>query len=296
MPRRKLQAMPGKQRGVAFPARRPRLPARPLLSLSSDAAATVVPCARIDRAGEKRRSFLTNIIRACKKQALSASAVLALGVGMASAAHADLIFLGPSDLSGQGIGGVSTILSLTSPAHSSTETASVGRTADGTADVIMGDAAAQGNNQTRTLAELGVTQASDLRIILNLNEQGVDPFITLTDLTLNAYNGGSLVFSGSYMGPDLDLTVAGQGIGNSGYMFGLNADQAAALQSVLTADTRIGLSSSLINAEGGFETLSAGNARSVPTTAIPEPGTMALAASSLLPLVGAVIRRRRRSA
>lgn len=236
---------------------------------------------------------MNNIFRTCKKQALSASAVLALGIGVSTAAHADLIFLGPTDLGGQGIGGVSTILSLTSPGNSTTETASVGRNAAGTADVVMGDAAAKGNNQTRTLAELGVTQASNLRIILNLNEPGSDPRVTLTDLTLNAFNGGSLVFSGSYTGPDLNLLVVGQGIGNSGYVFGLDAPQAAAFQAVLNANTRIGLASSLTNAEGGFETLSAGNARNVPTTAIPEPGTMALLGMVGLP---ALLARRRRKA
>lgn len=236
---------------------------------------------------------MTSIFHACKKQALCATAVLALGIGASTAAHADLIFLGPTVLGGQGIGGVSTILSLTSPGNSITETASVGRNGAGTADVTSGDTAAQGNNQTRTLAELGVTQASSLRIILNINEPGNDPGVTLTSLTLNAFNGGNVVFSGSYTGGPLNLATQGQGIGNSGYMFGLNAAQAAQLQAVYNPNLRIGLSASLTNAQGGFETFNAGSVPNAPTAAIPEPGTVALLASSILPLAGVVLRKRR---
>jgi hypothetical protein len=64
----------------------------------------------------------------------------ALAVLSMAPAHAMLVLQGPQDFQGSGLGSVNTLLTIQSPGSSSFEEGSVGRTVDGTSDVLTGDA------------------------------------------------------------------------------------------------------------------------------------------------------------
>ena len=222
---------------------------------------------------------------------------------LSAPARADLILIGPALIQPAGIGTVPTILSLQSQGNATDET---GRTSfDGTNSVttslVNPAGAAQpgvdttvitggANNQARTLAELGVGQASDLRIFFNINEPTTTADVLLRTLIVTAYDTtGAAVFTASLAAP-LALIEIGNGIGTSDYAFGLTALQAADLQAVFSSDLRIGIEASISNAQGGFESFFGGST----DTVIPEPATLALVGLALVGMGGALRRRQGR--
>lgn len=222
---------------------------------------------------------------------LAGAVVLGLTVfGSGGAARADLVPDGFIDLGGTGIGAVNTLLTLQERGN---EIAAVGRMAGVDGDVILGDAKTGANQtQTFTFAELGVASASDLRLIVNLNEP--DNAATLNSLVVNVYDpAGNTVFSGGLAAP-LELNNAAPGQGNAGFAFKLNAIQTAELQNVYAANLRVGVAASLSGTAGGNETIQAVSVPANPPQAIPEPGSVALIGFAVAPLVGIVLRRRGR--
>ena len=80
---------------------------------------------------------------------------------------------------------------------------------------------------TRSVGSLGITSAANLRVVFNTVEpqSAAQQGITLNDLVLNLYSAtGVLEFTS---GPFTPLVITGNepGIGNSGFVFALDAAQ-----------------------------------------------------------------------
>ncbi len=207
----------------------------------------------------------------------------------ASSSYASLVLVAPENFQGTGLGSVNTILTIQ---NTGTETGSVSVGFNGTQDVITGDAkTGNSQTQTRSISELGLTSASSLRVVFNAVEPDGNS-ISLNNLQLNIFssNGQVLFNSGTFTSQLFANTFTGTG--NSGFVFALDAQQAAAAQ--LAAFTgsfgtnRIGLSATASLAAGGNETFFVANSLSAPPggitppASVPEPTTVALLGLGLL--------------
>lgn len=218
----------------------------------------------------------------------------ALAAGLVGSANAMLVYDGQADLQGTGLGSVSTVLTMQGKGNSGVETASVGLAPNGLADVISGDAKT-GASQTQTVSldSLGLSSASDLRIVFNPSEPGSNRGITLQDLQLNIYSptGAVLFNSGAFDAMSFDQTQAGTG--NAGLVFRLDEAHAALAQAAAfgpgAQGNRIGLTASATDAQGGIDSFY------VAAVPVPEPSTYAMLAGGLL-MIGMAVRRRRPAA
>jgi hypothetical protein len=233
-----------------------------------------------------------------KKIAISAiTAVL----GASGTAQAALVLDSTQSFQGTGLGAVNTLLTLQSPGSSSFEQGSVAVGA-GNAQVLSGDAK-KGASQTqlRTLGDLGVGAASDLRIVFNAAEPGnaAANGITLSNLVLTIYGtDGSALFTSGAFSP-VSFTDTMTGIGRSDAVFRLDATQAAQAQSAVFAAGgfsayRVGLAATLEDATGGPETFFVTRASTGNPPPVPEPSTYAMLLAGMAGIGGVVMRRRRR--
>jgi hypothetical protein len=222
----------------------------------------------------------------------------------ASSSYASLVGGTLQNLQGTGLGAVNTILTIQSPGSSTTETGSVSW--NGTTDVKTGDLVEPSSvqNRTYTFGDLGVTNAANLRVVFNTVEPGTagQNTINLDNLVLSFFSPtGTLLFnSGAFSSRVFNATDLGTG--NAGFVFQLDAAQATAAQTALTANgnpfsqSRIGLSASASNAQAGHETffissVTAGGGGGGAGTSVPEPGTIAMLGLGLAAL--GMARRRK---
>jgi PEP-CTERM motif-containing protein len=240
------------------------------------------------------------------KSALMTACVLLLP----SSAFASLIF--DSSLGGQtgaGLGSVATILTITSPGSTSTESGSVSRS--GAADVtsstgvVAGGAPISvgniqnGQTQTQTLGSVGITNSAQLAIVFNAAEPGNALSVTLTGLRVDIFSAaGASIFNAS-LASSVDFPTTFSGVGKEGFVFVLDALQAAAFDSALAGLTaseiaalRVGVSASVSGATGGPETFNMAQAQ-VTATAVPEPGITLLLSTALIGVAWSYRRTRR---
>ena len=222
----------------------------------------------------------------------TAVAIAALGLSlMGTTAQAALIFTSAENFSGTGLCAVSTVLTVQSPGSSTAETGAVAF--NGTTDVLTGDAMNAGT-QTRTISSLGLTSATNLRVVFNALEPGSTAnSITLTNLVLSIFSTtGTTLFTSGAFAP-IAFADTFTGAGNSGFVFRLDAADAALAQAsgfgIGSGSNRIGLSASASNATGGFETFFVATSPSV-VVPVPEPATLGLFSAALLGLWG--VRRK----
>jgi len=232
------------------------------------------------------------------KRSTKLGLAVAAALGFASSANASLTMLAAEDFPGTGLGTVNTILTIQSPGNSTTEFGMVSW--NGTADVISGATALTGASQTltRSLSDLGITSAANLRVVFNASEPGGDA-ITLNGLTLTIYNANGTSFFTAPLDQTYNFANTQTGTGNSGFVFGLNGTETTQLQSLLNplggnfSSLRAGLVAVASNATGGNETFFVANSTVAPP-AIPEPESYAMMLAGL-GLLGFIAGRRRRS-
>jgi len=182
--------------------------------------------------------------------------------------------------------------------HGARKTESGGVRWDGTQDISFGDISAGPHQHTVSLTDLGIGRASDLRVLLNINEAngGAKMPITVNSLVLTAFDQkGNSIFSASLINGPISLDQFKQAQGSqSDYVFGLDREAAARLQAAIARNPalRLGLSAQLSNVDGGPERFYFA-AGAQPT---PEPATLALLGTGLAGLAGAVRRKRKAAA
>jgi hypothetical protein len=237
------------------------------------------------------------------KVVLSLGALIVIGLTAGSARADGIVFVGPDDCFPAGVGRgcgddrAPHVLSLQSNGQNTTSTGSVGRsTSSPNTDVRTGDWTRGSNTQTISIAQLGITNASQIRIFFDINEPNGQNrgSVTLNSLVLTAYNqSGAAVFSASLLGAPMTLQERGNGQGHSDYAYGLDAAAAARLQAAIAANPnlRLGLAATVTGVEGGPESFFIGSA----PAGVPEPATMFLLGTGLAG-AAASIRRRRKTA
>lgn len=198
-------------------------------------------------------------------------ALLAAIPFLTAPADASLILTSPEETSGTGLGAVNTVLTIQ---NDPTESGCVGW--DGGSDVVGPAACPPGIpggdetavNETRTLSEVGLTSAFNLRIVFNYNEDNTDA-ITLEDLVLRIYSpAGAVLFSSEPFTP-VTFPEPFSGTGTSGFVFRLDAEQALEADAYFDdPNNRIGLAAEASQSSAGSETFFVGDAANIaPATA-----------------------------
>lgn len=236
--------------------------------------------------------------------------------GLCQTASASFVLVTPVSVSGTGLGTVATILTIQ---DTSSEIGCVGATSSQTGSTFTGGLCTGSSADVKTgasqigpqpLTAAGVTSASNFAIVFNADQPSGGP-ITLTGLTASFYNStGTLLYQtagfscpGLASAPNCTFPQTFSGIGQSGFVFGLDSAQSAAATAAGVFNsangTRVGLSASLTGSAGGPETFSLGT---IPGTTgggggggspTPEPESLVLALSGGILLLSAKLLARR---
>ena len=239
--------------------------------------------------------------------------LLALGVAAAAGfsaapASATLDLQTPVQLQGQGVGAQFTTLFLQGAGNNTTESGGVNFNGS-----VFGDAGS-GNSQSRTFTfgDLGITNANQLGLIVNLAEPGsenppsvntANSVLTGTQATmsntisLNVFSSTGTLLETHTAAAGLQLNQVAGGLGGSGLLFALSPAEVTQLNATIAnnAGTEVFTTgATFANAQGGPETIAAARLTAIPPTAIPEPETYAMMLAGL-GLLGFVGSRRKKS-
>ncbi len=201
---------------------------------------------------------------------LLSAAALVTALAAATPAAANLVLAGSVDLQGQGLGATTTALTLQGQGQATTETGGITVGGAATGDAKKG----AGQFEVFTLAQLGVTSASQLGIVLNLNENPNDATATVNSLSLNVFTSGGAPITSFSTAKSYDVTQVANGLGGSGIVFRLDGAQAAGLQTILNTNpgALFTLDASLSNISSGPDAFQVGAI----TAAVPEASTWAM--------------------
>lgn len=155
-----------------------------------------------------------------------------LALLVASPSFASLIFDELATISGTGLGAVFTVLTIQNSPSESGCVAWNGADVKGAAACppgITGGDEQTAQTETRTVSEIGLTDAADLRIVFNASE--TDEAIILNNLVLRIFSpAGALIYTSGAFTP-VDFTDLTHGVGSSGQVFKLDAAQITAANS-----------------------------------------------------------------
>ena len=210
-------------------------------------------------------------------------------------ASADLIYDMNISTTGNGLGAVYTIVTVHDPGgpgtNDGTESGCINQ--DGSFSPCLGGIEGGDNTAINNVWTLSNTSAWGA--VVNIAETGQDITVTLTDLYLTFCDATNPLscHTAFYNGPDLELTQGtGTGIGGEGFVFTLNAAEAAivaGLGPTLTISGGVQFANGSTN--NGSDTMNL--ARIEAPVPVPEPATMLLLGTGLVGL-GRFARRRRR--
>jgi len=211
---------------------------------------------------------------------------MAAGLGI-TPASASLVLSGTTQLQGQGLGATTTALTLQ---NTGTESGGIGINGQAFGDAKSG----AGQGEVFTLGQVGVVNANQLALIVNLNEQPRDASATVNLISLNVYNHAGSFLKSYTTDQVYNITQIANGLGGSGIVFKLDSTQAADLDTLLGATTgveRFTLNATFSNVSGGPDAIQVGAI----TAAIPEASTWAMMALGFMGVGFMAYRRRNQS-
>jgi hypothetical protein len=225
------------------------------------------------------------------KLILSLAAFAALSLGSVMSAQAGTITYSTGnaiDLSGTGFGTRLTVLSL--QANGTESGATTFDNPTGTGDSTNQD----GLLSFAQLQSIGITSASEIQLIYNLNETGSSPGTSLTSNVATFYNSTGGVVATATLSNTFTAEPFNQGNGGSGYIatFNFTPAELAAINALFTSGGFFGLSGTIQMADNGADSFFVRDNGTV-TAPIPEPATMILLGTGLAGIAAKVRKRRK---